>query len=188
MGKSFCVVVVLLFCFASGASAAAWRPDRFGSHSNGVHPAAGENQASGFADDYLKTSDQPVLISQIGAYVRNGWAELSDGREVSGAEVIDVRAQGPAASAGIRSAKMAVLISLLQTVDSSAHTDTSDHIFAVDSERVRNILDLADRVERLATGDRVYLTIARRGRRVRISVIADNSGAQERCNRGYPGR
>ena len=140
MGKSFCVVVVLLFCFASGASAAAWRPDRFGSHSNGAHPAAGENQAPGSADDYLKTSDQPVLISQIGAYVRNGWAELSDGREVSGAEVIDVRAQGPAASAGIRSAKMAVLISLLQTVDSSAHSDTSDVIFAVDGESLPSMV------------------------------------------------
>ena len=140
MGKSFCVVVVLLFCFASGASAAAWRPDRFGSHSNGAHPAAGENQAPGSADDYLKTSDQPVLISQIGAYVRNGWAELSDGREVSGAEVIDVRAQGPAASAGIRSAKMAVLISLLQSVDSSLYSDTSDVIFAVDGESLPSMV------------------------------------------------
>jgi hypothetical protein len=42
----------------------------------------------------------------------------------------------------------------------------------VDGERIRNILDLADRVQSLACGDRIYLTIARRGRRVQICITA----------------
>jgi hypothetical protein len=39
-------------------------------------------------------------------------------------------------------------------------------------ERIRNILELADRVQSLARGDRMYLTLARRGRRVQICVTA----------------
>ncbi len=44
-------------------------------------------------------------------------------------------------------------------------------ILALDGERIRNILDLADRVQSLAR-DRIYLTIARRGRRVQICIAA----------------
>jgi hypothetical protein len=49
--------------------------------------------------------------------------------------------------------------------------DNSDVIFAANGERIRNILDLADRVESVARGDRIYLTIARRGRRVQICMV-----------------
>ena len=64
------------------------------------------------------------------------------------------------------------VIPLLRAIDRSSMFDDRDVIFAVDGERIRNILDLADRVQSLARGGRIYLTIARRGRRVQICIAA----------------
>ena len=64
------------------------------------------------------------------------------------------------------------VIPLLRAIDRSFIFDERDVIFVVDGERIRNILDLADRVQSLARGDRKYLTLARRGRRVQICVTA----------------
>jgi S1-C subfamily serine protease len=71
---------------------------------------------------------------------------------------------------GVVSIILTSVIPLLQTIDHSSMFDDSDVIFAADGERIRNALDLADRVQSLARGDRVYLTIARRGRRVQICM------------------
>jgi S1-C subfamily serine protease len=123
-----------------------------------------------------------VTIAGIGVSVRDGRAELVDGHEVSGAEVIDVQAESPAAAAGMRSARMAALapiISLVQAINRSFKFDRSDVIFAVDGERIRNTLDLAGWVEDLPTGERVYLTIARRGQRVQISVTAGDASRSQ---------
>jgi S1-C subfamily serine protease len=119
--------------------------------------------------------------------VRDGRTELLDGHEVNGVEVIDAAAEGPAASLGIQSCRMAAraalaeaggfvaiiltpVIPLLRAIDRSSIFDDCDVIFAVDGEKIRNIFDLADRVQSLARGDRIYLTIARRGRRVHICM------------------
>jgi len=130
-----------------------------------------------------------VTISGIGVSARDGRTELIDGHEVKGVEVIDDAAETPAASLEIQSCRMAAraalaetggfvatiltpLIQLLRAIDHSFMFDDRDVIFAVDGERIRNILDLADRVQSLARGDRIYLTIARRGRRVQICIAA----------------
>jgi S1-C subfamily serine protease len=89
--------------------------------------------------------------------------------------VTDVEASSPAATAGIESAAAAVfaaasVIPLLQAIDESAVFDNSDLIFAADGERIRNVLDLVDRVEGLPRAGWIYLTIARRGRRVQVCV------------------
>lgn len=63
-------------------------------------------------------------------------------------------------------------IRLLRAIDRSLIFDERDVIFVVDGERIRNILELADRVQSLARGNRKYLTLARRGRRVQICVTA----------------
>jgi S1-C subfamily serine protease len=170
MGKRLSVAVFLLLCFTSEARA-------------GPVPAslpAGENRASsqyeriGSAADYIQTLNLAVTI---------------DGHEVSGVEVLDAAAESPAASLGIQSCRMAAraalakaggfvaiiltpIIPLLRAIDRSFMFDDRDVIFAVDGERIRNILDLADRVQSLARGDRIYLTIARRGRRVQICITA----------------
>ena len=184
MSRRLSVAIFLLLCFTTEARA-------------GPVPAtlpAGENRASGqdeigSAADYIHTLNLAVTISRIGVSVRDGRTELIDGHEVSGAEVIDAATDSPAASAGIQSCRMAAraalaeaggfvatiltpVILLLRAIDHSSMFEDRDVIFAVDGERVRNILDLADRVQSLARGDRIYLTIARRGRRVQICMAA----------------
>jgi S1-C subfamily serine protease len=62
------------------------------------------------------------------------------------------------------------LIPLLQAIDHSSVLDHSDVIFAADGARVRNTLDLAARTQSLAPGERIYLTIARDGRRIQICI------------------
>jgi S1-C subfamily serine protease len=158
-------------------------------------PAAGENRASGqdesigSAADYIQTLNRAVTMSTIGVSVRDGRTELLDGHEVNGVEVIDAAAESPAASLGIQSCRMAArvafaetggfvatilapVIQLLRPIDHMSMFDDRDVILALDGERIRNILDLADRVQSLARGDRIYLTIARRGRRVQICIAA----------------
>jgi S1-C subfamily serine protease len=186
MSRRLSVAVFLLLCFTTEARA-------------GPVPAtlpAGENRASsqyeriGSAADYIRTLNRAVPISGIGVSVRDGRTELIDGHEVNGVEVIDAAAEIPAASTEIQSCRMAAraalaketggfvaiiltpVISLLRAIDHSSIFDDRDVIFAVDGERIRNILDLADRVQSLARGDRIYLTIARRGRRVQICITA----------------
>ncbi len=185
MGRRLSVVAFLLLCFTTEARAGPWRARPI--------PAASENRASsqdesiGSAADYIQTLNQPVAISRIGVSVRNGRTELIDGHEVNGVEVIDAAAESPAASLRIQSCRMAAraalaqgrglvatmltpVIALLRAIDRSFMFDDRDVIFAVDGERIRNILDLADRIQSLACGDSIYLTIARRGRRVQICM------------------
>ena len=181
MGRPLSVAVIFLFCLATGARAGPWRPDN-ASYSAGGNRAASENKAPGSAADYLKAFDQTIIIPGIGASVRDGWAELIDGHIVSGAEVIHVQAQGPAASAGIRAARLTVfarISSLLQAADSSFRLDGSDVIFAADGERIRSTLDLVDRIQGLATGECVYLTIARQGQRVQIHLMAGDASRSQ---------
>ena len=175
-------VAILLLCFTTEARA---RPV------SATLPA-GENRPSGqdeigSAADYIQTLSLAVTISRIGVSVRDGRTELLDGHEVSGAEVIDAGAEIPAASLEIQSCRMAArpalahggglvatmltpVIALLRAIDRSFMFDDRDVIFAVDGERIRNILELADRIQSLARDDRIYLTLVRRGRRVQICM------------------
>jgi S1-C subfamily serine protease len=185
MGRRLSVAVFVLLLLTSEARA-------------GPAPAtlaAGENRASGqdvrigSAADYIRTLNQAVPISGIGIYVRDGRTELIDGHEVNGVEVIDAAAESPADSFEVQSCRMAartalargrgfvatilrLVIPLLRAIDHNSIFDDRDLIFAVDGARVRNILELADRVQSLARGDRIYLTLARRGQRVQICVTA----------------
>ena len=153
----------------------------------GENHASGQDERIGSAADYIQTLNLAVTISRIGVSVRDGWTELIDGHEVDGVEVIDAAAESP--SARMQSCRMAAraalaqggglvatiltpVIALLRAFDRKFMFDDCDVIFAVDGERIRNILDLADRVQSLARGDRIYPTIARRGRRVQICIAA----------------
>jgi S1-C subfamily serine protease len=189
MDKPLAVAIFFLLCFTTQARAGpAWQ-ERPGALSVSENPASDQDESIGSAADYIQTLNRPVTISRIGVSVRDGRTELIDGHEINGVEVIDAAAESPAASAGIRSCRMAAraalaetggfvaiilkpIIPLLRAIDNSSMFDDCDIIFAVDGERIRNLLDLADRVQSLARGDRVYLTIARRGRRVRICIAA----------------
>jgi S1-C subfamily serine protease len=126
--------------------------------------------------DYARTIVWPVTITAIGASVRDGRAKLIDGQEVSGVQVIDVAPAGPAALAGIQPAKVAAkavlapIAPLLLAIDHGSMFERSDVIFAADAERIRSTLDFVDRVQGLAPGELIYLTLARRGLRVQIRV------------------
>jgi len=175
MGKQLAVAVVLLL-FSVDARAGPPRPDHPSPYCVTESCASSQHNTTGNIAEYVKTLVRPVAISKIGISVRDGGTKLIDGHEVSGAEVIDVDAGSPAASAGIRSARIAVYITFVsviylhQNLHQSSVFDNSDLIFAADGERVKNTLDLADRVEGLAPGDRLYLTVARRGRRVQSCI------------------
>jgi S1-C subfamily serine protease len=177
VGKPLASAVVLLLCFSTTARAGpAWRE-----HSpafSAAIPASNRNKPLGSVADYVQSLNQSVTIAEIGASVRDGRAKLLDGHEMTGAEVTDVEASSPAATAGIESASTAAaavfaaasVIPLLQAIDESAVFGNSDLIFAADGERIRNVLDLVDRVEGLPREGWIYLTIARRGRRVQVCV------------------
>jgi S1-C subfamily serine protease len=185
MGRRLSVAVFLLLWLTSEARA---RPAPATLYA-GENLASGPQERIGSAADYLQTLNRPVTITRIGVSVRDGRTELIDGHKVNGVEVIDAAAEIPAASTEIQSCRMAAraafaeaggfvatiltpVSALLRAIDHSSMFDESDVIFAVDGERIRNILDLADRVQSLARGDRIYLTIARRGRRVQICIAA----------------
>jgi hypothetical protein len=185
MGRRLSVAVFLLFWLMSEARAGP-APATL---SAGENLASGPQERIGSAADYIQTLNRTVPLSSIDMYVRDGRTELIDGHEVYGVEVIDAGAESPAASSGIQSCRMAAravlaqsrglvatmltpVIALLRAIDRSFMFDDRDVIFAVDGERIRNILELADRVQTLARGDRIYLTLARRGRRVQICVTA----------------
>ena len=176
MGRHLAVAVVLLF-FSVDARAGPPRLERPGADCTSGNCASSQHNTAGNTADYIKTLVRPVTISEIGVSVRDGRAKLIEGQELSGAEVIEVAAESPAAAAGIRSVRTAVRtiivpgILLLQTVDQGFMFDNGDVIFAADGERVRNTLDLVDRVAGLARGARLYLTIARQGRRVQSCVV-----------------
>jgi S1-C subfamily serine protease len=189
LGRRVAIVVVLCVLWST-TSAKAWppweeRPTIFPMPVASSH-AFVENRHFPSTNDYLQST--PVAIAGIGVSVRDGVATLSDGFRVRGAEVITVDPRSPAALAGIESswirAKDALqevgavfaiivtpLIPVLQAVDNSSLFDNSDVIFAADGERIRNTLELVARVQGLKRGDRLYLTIARRGRRVQTCAI-----------------
>ena len=186
MSRRLSVAVFLLFCFTNEARAGPSRVCTVAAASK--NRASGQDERIGSAADYIQTLNLAVTISRIGVSVRDGWTELIDGHEVSGAEVIDA-GEIPATSPEIQSCRMAAraalahggglvatmltpVIALLQAIDRSFMFDDRDVIFAVDGERIRNILELADQVQSLARSDRIYLTIARRGRRVEICIAA----------------
>ena len=169
MGKALAVAVVLFLSLPTCARARPAWGERLAAREN---PASGPDRTPGSVPDYVKTAYRPVTISEIGVSVRDGRAKLIDGHEVNGTEVVNVAPAGPAASAGIQSAMtaarpvLAPVVSLFQAIGPDFTIDSRDLIFAADGERIRNTLDLVDRVGGLAPGERMYLTIARRGRRV----------------------
>jgi hypothetical protein len=87
------------------------RPAAF---STGENRASSQGKIIGSAADYVQTLNRPVSISGIGPSVRNGQTKLIDAHEVSGAEVVDVATDGPAASAAIESCGMAAKEALLR--------------------------------------------------------------------------
>jgi S1-C subfamily serine protease len=165
MSRRLSVAVFLLLCFTTTeARAAPWHP-----HPGGEKRASGPDKGIGSAADYIRTLNRAVPLSRIGVSVRDGRTELVDGHEVNGVEVIDA-----AAEAGFVATILTSAIPLLGAIDHNFMFDDRDLIFAADGERVRNILELADRVQSLARGDRIYLTIARRGQRIQICMTASS--------------
>jgi hypothetical protein len=66
------------------------------------------------AADYVRTLSQAVAIPELGLSARDTCAKLLEGREVRGAEVIDVAPGSPAARAGIQPANMSAKTALLE--------------------------------------------------------------------------
>ena len=107
MSRHLAVAAFFLLCFTAEARAGPPRLERPAAFFTGEHRASSQGTIIGSAADYVETLNRPVSLFGIGASVRNGRTKLIDGHEVSGAEVVDVAAEGPAASAAIESCGMA---------------------------------------------------------------------------------
>jgi S1-C subfamily serine protease len=92
-------------------------------------------------EDYLNTRAEPIDIEQLGGIlVRDDRAELVDGEQMSGVAVVDVSGLGK----------------------------SWDLIVGVDGYRVKNAFDLMQALQEAQPGDKVYLAIVRKGRRMQI--------------------
>jgi S1-C subfamily serine protease len=140
-------------------------------------------------NDYLGVGSGQIEISQLGIMVQDGSARLDDGERISGASVVEISANGPAAKVldSHRTSEMLVDGALVGTAVASAvffppaligvamlystHIGEShDLVIAVDGNRVRNTLDLVQPVEATQSGDTVYLAIVRSGQRLQVPV------------------
>jgi hypothetical protein len=160
MRKYSFLSLTLVFCFTTNAAAwPPWARRRVLSNlPNSGYCLPFNRDTNHCVSDYVAISEQPVLIPAIGISVRDGQIHI-DGSTVSGAEVIDVVQDGPAARAGIRAGGSLVkdaileagavfavvvtpLIPIFEAIDRSSVLDHSDVIIAIDGERIRNSLDL----------------------------------------------
>jgi S1-C subfamily serine protease len=139
--------------------------------------------------DYLDTSEGPVEISSLGVEVRDGRASLGDGESISGAEVVDISPNSPAAEAlgthkvshalidgaliGAGVASVVLFPPALVAVAMMAHSGVGmsyDLVIGIDGYRVRNTIDLMQSVAGVRSGDTVYVAIVRGGHRLQIPV------------------
>jgi hypothetical protein len=163
MSRQLAVAVFLLLCLAPKARA--WPPWQerpvisTTAFTDRENPASRQDKTIGSTADYVQTLDRALIISGIGVSVRDGRARLIDGHHVSGAEVIDVPAGGPAALAGIQPASMAAKVTLLeagavfailltpaipllQAIDHSSMLDNSDVILPRMAKESETLLTL----------------------------------------------
>ncbi len=95
-------------------------------------------------EDYLDTRAGPIAIAQLGdILVRDDRAKLEDGEQISGVAVVDFLG-----------------------IDKSW-----DVIVGVDGYRVKNVFQLMQALQDVQSGDRVYLAIVRKGRRMLIVLV-----------------
>ena len=122
----------------------------------------------GSQQDYLAyrnafTLDTPAS-RLLGIVVSNGRSKLHH-RWVDGVSIIKVLANSPAALAGLRERREIIL------VKGAVHRVFYDLIIAVDGERVRDIMDVDDRLRNLQPSTVLYFTIVRDGQRLQIPVF-----------------
>jgi hypothetical protein len=95
-------------------------------------------------EDYLDTRAGSIAIAQLGdILVRDDRAKLEDGGQMSGVAVVDFLGLDKC----------------------------WDLIVGVDGYRVKNIFELMQALRDVQSGDRVYLTIVRKGRRMLIVLV-----------------
>jgi S1-C subfamily serine protease len=122
----------------------------------------------GSQQDYLTYHNTFTLDTSasrlLGIMVSNGRSKL-DHRWVDGASIVKILANSPAALAGLRERREIVLMK------GAVHRAFYDLIIAVDGERVRDIMDVDDRLRNLQPSTVVYFTIVRDGQRQQIPVF-----------------
>jgi hypothetical protein len=158
-----------------------------------------DNQPSdvGSVDDYTRQQDldQTHEVVQLGVEVRDGDGALDGGNSLRGVTVIRVIPDGPAARAGLRDERIvgqSILMGVLAVgglffppalfaAVSLSGTDIGvarDTIIAVDSERTRDVSDLAYEIDQRRDGPIVYLTVIRGGHRNQIRVFMSAGSRQ----------
>lgn len=146
------------------------------------------------AEDYMNQQGTPREreVPGLGLEVREGTGRLTTGACLRGIRVIRVLPDGPAARAGLKDEQVAgksVVASVLFAgglffppaifaaiaFAGSDIGESYDTIIAIDSERVRSVLELEDELSRSSSGPIVYLTVIRQGQRNQIRVYLRNN-------------
>jgi S1-C subfamily serine protease len=136
-------------------------------------------------DEFVSNDD--TYEAPVGALLQHNCTELTDRQTVCGLAVLEVHPGSAAGAAGVRpysglghtllgsaviSAAMVFppAIAGLGFVEQSHVGESFDLIIGVDGRRIRSIRDFEDATASARTGDRLYLTVIRRGKRLQIPV------------------
>jgi len=144
----------------------------------------------GSANDYVKsTADftNAYEVPLLGIQVNNGTDSLKDGYKMSGVEVLSAIPHGPGAAAGLQGRReglqtaltvvilagavffppaMLGIIALQQSGVGQSH----ELIIAVDGDRIRDVIDFGEAIEKAEAGEFVYLTVLSHGLREQLRV------------------
>jgi len=143
----------------------------------------------GSADDYAhqETRHPEYEVHELGVKVTEAAGRLSEGTSLSGVKVIRVLPDSPAAQAGLSDEHhiaRQVVAGTLQVVglfvppviaaeialEKSDIGESYDTIIGVDSERVRNLVEFEEQINKSDRGPIIYLSLIRGGHREQIRV------------------
>jgi S1-C subfamily serine protease len=159
--------------------------------------ATGANAGQAYSDsspasinDYMKTNpDLPSAydLPLLGIEVKNGQSTLKNHHNFDGVEILAVLPRSPGAAAGLQGERQQLQVALtvgllaasmffppamlgVAVLGSSGLGKSEEFIIAVDGERTQDVTELGEALDKAETGEVVYLTVVRNGRRKQLSV------------------
>jgi S1-C subfamily serine protease len=148
----------------------------------------------GSVDDYMQSKsyepsnpDDPYKSALLGIGVKSGTGELEDGRTARGVEILTVISGSPGGAAGLQGSSPGALRgtalfigmvagaalfppALMLVMALSKIGEPHETIIAVDGERIRDVTEFEEALEKADAGEVVYLTVVSGGRREQIQV------------------
>jgi S1-C subfamily serine protease len=141
-------------------------------------------------DDYMKTNPEfpnAYGFPWLGIEVKNGESTLKNRHSFEGVEILTVLPHSPGAAAGLQGEQQqvqaALMVGLLAAsmffppamigvavLGSSGLGKSQEFIIAVDGKRTHDVIELGEAFDKAETGEVVYLTVVRDGKRKQFPV------------------